>query len=171
MNDDFICGVTSQSSPFPHYWEHTIGSGHATLALRADWQRQLLRCHQELGFKNVRFHGILSDNMGTLVCENDRLIYSFFNADQVFDFLNSIGMHPFVELSFMPLTLSSGPTTVFRYRGNVTPPKEYAEWEVLIFKIVQHWVTRYGLEKVRNWYFEIWNEPNLAAFWTGSQQD
>ncbi len=25
--------------------------------------------------------------------------------------------------------------------------------------------------KSRTWFFEVWNEPNLSAFWTGSQQD
>jgi xylan 1,4-beta-xylosidase len=110
---------------FAHSWEHTVGSGHATLALRADWQRQLSRCHQVLGFQHVRFHGLLSDDVGTLVREDDALIYSFFNADQICDFLLSIGMRPFVELSFMPAALSSGGETVFRYRGNITPPKDY----------------------------------------------
>ncbi|UAY52855.1 GH39 family glycosyl hydrolase [Ferruginibacter albus] len=171
MPDFFSCDLTGHSLPFPHFWEHTIGSGHATLALRADWQRQLLRCHNELGFKHVRFHGILSDDMGTLMCEMDKLVYSFFNADQIFDFLLSIGMKPFVELSFMPSTLASGPETVFHYKGNITPPRNYIAWEELIRKIVQHWVDRYGTENVAEWFFEIWNEPNLSAFWKGTQQD
>ncbi len=156
---------------FPHAWEHTIGSGHAPLALRADWQRQLTRCRRELGFRHVRFHGILSDDVGTLMCENDRLVYSFFNADQICDFLLSIGMRPFMELSFMPTALSSGDATVFHYRANVTPPKDYDAWESLIRKLVHHWVERYGLAEVSQWFFEVWNEPNLDAFWKGSQAE
>jgi xylan 1,4-beta-xylosidase len=73
----------------------------------------MLRCHNELGFQHVRFHALLSDEMGTLICEEAQLLYSFFNADQIIDFLLSIGMRPFVELSFMPETLASGPATVF----------------------------------------------------------
>lgn len=167
----FTCDSKGVSKTFAHFWKHTVGSGHATLALRADWQKQLLRCHTELGFKYVRFHGILSDDMGTLMCEMDQLVYSFFNADQVFDFLLSIGMRPFVELSFMPTTLSSGDTIVFHYKGNVTPPRDYNQWETLIYKLVQHWVVRYGIAEVSKWFFEVWNEPNLSAFWTGSQAD
>jgi len=167
----FICDTGSATKIFPHFWEHTVGSCHATMALRADWQKQLLRCHIELGFKYVRFHGILSDDMGTLVCENDQLVYSFFNADQVCDFLLSIGMRPFVELSFMPTALSSGDKIVFHYKGNVTPPKDYNQWETLIYKLAQHWVTRYGIAEVSAWFFEVWNEPNLSVFWTGSQAD
>ncbi|HXT03506.1 MAG TPA: glycosyl hydrolase [Casimicrobiaceae bacterium] len=154
-----------------HFWEHTVGSDHARMALRADWRAQLERAHRELGFRHVRFHGVLDDDMGTLLRENDRLLYSFFNADNIVDFLLSIGMRPFIELSFMPSALSSGGTTVFRYRGNVTPPKDLGQWCTLIERLVRHWVERYGVREVRNWFFEIWNEPNLAAFWTGSQQD
>lgn len=171
MSNDFVCDTETASSAFPHFWEHTIGSGHAALALRAAWQNQLLRCRKELGFKHVRFHGILSDDVGTLLCEDDKLIYSFFNADSICDFVLSIGMFPFMELSFMPLALSSGPDTVFKYKANITPPKEYAAWETLIKKIVQHWADRYGIECVSQWFFEIWNEPNLKAFWTGTQID
>ena len=167
----FTCYTKGTGRPFPHYWEHTVGSGHATLALRADWQQHLLRCHNELGFKHVRFHGILSDDVGTLVNEMNTLVYSFFNADQICDYLLSIGMRPFMELSFMPYALSSGEQIVFHYKANVTPPRDYTEWGTLIYKLVLHWTERYGVEEVSKWFFEIWNEPNLSAFWTGSQAD
>ena len=146
-----------------------MGSGHAPLALRADWQAQMLRCHNELGFQHVRFHALLSDEMGTLVCEEGKLLYSFFNADQIIDYLLSIGMRPFVELSFMPETLASGHTTVFQYRGNVTPARDVSQWATLIEKLTAHWVDCYGVAEVSTWFFEVWNEPNLDAFWTGPQ--
>jgi xylan 1,4-beta-xylosidase len=167
----FHCDVSQQGSELAHSWEHTVGSCHAPLALRADWQAQLRRCHDELGFQYVRFHGLLSDDMGTAIRNNDVLLYSFFNSDQVFDFLLSIGMRPFVELSFMPTALASGSKTVFHYRGNVTPPRDYEAWATLIHKLVGHWVGRYGVREVSKWFFEVWNEPNLKAFWTGSMRD
>jgi xylan 1,4-beta-xylosidase len=157
--------------PLPHFWEHTVGSDHAPMALRADWQRDLKRAHDELGFQHVRFHGLLSDDMGTVVVDNNELLYSFFNSDQVFDFLLSIGMKPFVELSFMPGALASGSRTVFGYEANVTPPKDYKQWTTLIDRIVSHWVERYGEREVSKWFFEVWNEPNLRQFWTGTQRD
>jgi len=171
MTTQFRCNVTKPPQGLSHFWEHTIGSGHATLTLRADWQRQMRRCREELGFGHVRFHGLLSDDMATLVRERDQLLYSFFNADQVFDFLLSIGMKPFVELSFMPTALSSGDQIVFHYRANVTAPKNFAQWSTLISKLVSHWVDRYGLSEVSQWFFEVWNEPNLTAFGSGKQND
>ena len=141
------------------------------MALRADWQRDLKRAHDELGFRYVRFHGLLSDDMGTVVRENKKLFYSFFNCDQVFDFLLSIGMKPFVELSFMPGALASADRTVFKYKANVTPPKDYKQWAALVERFVSHCVERYGENEIAQWLFEVWNEPNLKNFWTGSQRD
>ncbi|MBA3765625.1 MAG: beta-xylosidase [Acidobacteria bacterium] len=168
---NFICNLSERMTPLTHFWEHMVGSGHAPLALRADWQRQIKQCHDELGTRYVRFHGLLSDDMGTLICHEEKFLYSFFNADSVFDFLLSIGMKPFVELSFMPRALSSGGTTVFNYQANVTPPRDYQEWAALVGKLVSHWVGRYGVGEVREWFFEVWNEPNLKEFWTGTQGD
>jgi xylan 1,4-beta-xylosidase len=168
---DFWCDLSQQGTELLHSWEHTVGSCHAPIALREDWRQQLRQCRAELGFRHVRFHGLLSDDVGTVMAYNDQLLYSFFNADQIVDFLLSIGMRPFVELSFMPTALASGATTVFRYRGNVTPPRDYGQWSALIHTLVAHWVQRYGILEVAEWFFEVWNEPNLKAFWTGTQKD
>src|SRR5687767_9356698 len=158
---NFFCDLAEATTPLPHFWEHTVGSDHAPVALRADWQLQLTRCHNELGFRYVRFHGLLSDDMGVVVREKDSLLYSFFNLDQVFDFLLSIGMKPFVELSFMPSAIASGTRTVFDYQANVTLPRDYKQWTTLINRLVRHWIDRYGVKEVREWFFEVWNEPNL----------
>jgi len=163
--------LSSATAPLNHAWEHTVGSGRALLALRADWREQLRRCHGELGFRYVRFHGLLDDDMGTLIAHQEKPLYSFFNADCICDFLLSIGMRPFVELGFMPEMLASGPETVFHFRGNVTPPADYDAWATLVRTLVGHWVDRYGIDEVRQWFFEVWNEPNLPAFWTGTRED
>src|SRR5215216_6855404 len=161
---NFFSDLAEPTTPFPHFWEHTVGSDHAPVALRADWQQQLRRCHDELGFQYVRFHGLLSDELRTVVRENNKLLYSFFNSDQIFDFLLSIGVKPFVELSFMPAALASGGATVFNYEANVTPPRDYKKWATLIGKLASHWVERYGAREVREWFFEVWNEPLPCAY-------
>ena len=164
----FSCDLLAPASGMPHFWEHTVGSGHATLGLRSDWQAQMRRAHRELGFGHVRLHGLLGDDMGTLVGEGDTLFYSFFNADQLFDFLLSIGMRPFVELSFMPSILASGRKTAFHYRANVTPPRDYAQWASLIRRLVVHWIERYGAAEdahgsSRYGTSQIWMPSAVAA--------
>ena len=70
----------------------------------------------------------------------------------------------------MPTALASGKTTAFNYQANVTHPKDNTQWATLIHKLVSHWVERYGVDEIRTWFFEVWNEPNLKAFWPGTQE-
>lgn len=168
---EFRCDPTDAGTPFPHPWEACVGSGHATLALRRDWLAQLRRCHDELGVQAVRFHGILSDDVGTFTVQQGQDVDSFFNAFQIYDGILDAGMKPFVELSFMPRALARGDQTVFHYAGNVTPPRDPDAWAALIRRFAAALVTRYGAEEVRTWHFEVWNEPNLADFWAGTQAD
>jgi xylan 1,4-beta-xylosidase len=168
---EFRCDLHGPTVHLPHVWERLIGSDHAPMALRADYREQLVRCHRELGIKSVRFHGIFGDDMGTLVRHAGRLLHSFHNVHCVWDFLLEAGMRPFVELGFMPEAIASGTTTVFHYRGNVTPPRELRHWRELVRRLTQSAVDRYGVKEVSQWPFEVWNEPNLRAFWTGTQED
>jgi xylan 1,4-beta-xylosidase len=171
MSIQFTCDLLGKTTPLVHFWEHTVGSGHASLALRADWQTQLKKCKEELGFKHVRFHGILSSMLDTLTIEKNESLYSFFNDETIFDYLLSIDVRPFVELSFMPTAIASGHKTVFHYHDNVTPPKNYDQWSSLIKKLITHCIDRYGITEVRRWFFEVWNEPNLKSFWTGDKNE
>lgn len=167
----FVVDLTSKPNPLPHAWEHTVGSCHAPLGLRADWQEQLRGVHEELGFRHVRFHGILSDDVGTLVRHEQALLHSFHNIDVVYDALIDMGVRPFVELSFMPSAIASGDRTVFRYGANVTPPRGVSYWQALIRRLAEHWIERYGKTEVGRWYFEVWNEPNLEEFWAGTRKN
>jgi len=164
LND--VKGVLPQSSNL------CVGAGRANEGLRADWQRQLKMAHDECGFKYIRFHGLLSDDMGVYFEDKGKSVYNWQYIDELFDFLLRIKMKPFVEVGFMPGGLASGSNTIFWWRGNVTPPRDYQKWDDLIKATVNHWVERYGEEEVASWYFEIWNEPNLkGGFFTGDQQD
>jgi xylan 1,4-beta-xylosidase len=154
------------------FFRHAVGAGRAAEGLRADWQRDLAVVHRECGFEYIRFHGLLQDEMA--VYSEDRHgnpIYNFQYVDSLFDAILRIGMKPFVEFGFMPQALASGGKTIFWWKGNITPPKDYARWEGLIQALVRHWTTRYGANEVRQWYFEVWNEPNLDIFWAGDQAE
>ena len=54
----------------------------------------------------------------------------------------------------------------FWYKPNVSPPKDWSTWDDLITAFAKHLVDRYGIDEVAQWYFEVWNEPNLD-FWAG----
>lgn len=154
-------------------FKECVGAGRANEGLRADWQQQLAYVHKQCGFKYIRMHGLLTDDMAVYTEDSKgNPVYSYMYIDALYDYLLSIGMKPFVELGFMPNALASGNRSIFWWRGNVTPPKDYNKWEALIKNLVQHFTERYGADEVKTWYFEVWNEPNLKdGFWTGTQED
>ena len=159
--------------PRDSFVQLVVGAGRAAEGLRADWQRDLALVQRECGFRYVRFHGLLQDELGVYSEDRQgRPIYNFQYIDAVYDAILNAGMRPFVEFGFMPQRLASGEKTIFWWKGNVTPPRDYAKWEELIRALVRHWTNRYGHDEVRRWYFEVWNEPNLKdAFWTGDQAE
>ena len=161
------------TGPRDSFVQLVVGAGRAAEGLRADWQRDLALVQRECGFRYVRFHGLLQDELGVYSEDRQgRLIYNFQYIDAVYDAILNAGMRPFVEFGFMPQRLASGEKTIFWWKGNVTPPRDYVKWEELIRALVRHWTNRYGHDEVRSWYFEVWNEPNLKdAFWTGDETE
>lgn len=160
------------SQPFPHFWEEMFGSGRAILTLRESYRDDLREVKKATGFKYVRFHAIFQDEVG--VYDEDAKgnpIYNFSYVDQIYDGLLNDGVRPFVELSFMPRKLASADTRqAFWYKPIVAPPKDYARWGDLIRQFAKHLVDRYGIDEVSQWYFEVWNEPNLD-FWAGEPRE
>lgn len=151
-------------------FKRCVGAGRANEGLRADWQRQLTIARRECGFEYIRFHGLFTDDMGVYRDYNGKPEYNWQYIDELFDFIQSIGMKPFVELGFMPQALASGSKTIFWWKGNVTPPHDMQKWEDFIRAFTLHVQERYGHDEVKTWYFEVWNEPNLDGFWAGTQQ-
>jgi|GEM_PF-1804298 len=98
----FDCSLEQPGVPLPHVWSHTIGSGRAHLALRADWQAQMRKVRAELGCRHVRFHAILSDDMGTVLVEQGELLYGFHNADS----RRAAGRHRVRDARLRAMTMS-----------------------------------------------------------------
>lgn len=155
--------------PFPHFWEHIFGSGRAILSLRESYRQDLQQVKQVTAMRYVRFHAIFHDEVG-LYDEDAQgnSVFNFSYVDQIYDGLLANGVRPFVELSFMPNKLAGKEVLqAFWYKPDVSPPKDYAKWDEMIRQFVKHLVDRYGIDEVSQWYFEVWNEPNLD-FWAGN---
>ena len=175
-----IDGLPCEETGLPHVWSDCVGAGRANEALRADWQRQFTEAVDVLGFKYLRFHGVFHDDMfvyresyGGGFGPNtplDSPVHTFSYVDKVFDFILDSGARPFVELGFMPRELATQTETLFWWRAHCSPPKDMTRWVELVTATVEHWIERYGLDEVRQWRFEVWNEPNLVPhFWTGTR--
>ena len=160
--------VHAPAHPFPHFWDEMFGSGRAVLALRENYLEDLKDVHDQVGMRYVRFHAIFHDENGVYdEDKNGEPVYNWTYVDQIYDGLLANGVRPFVEISFMPYKLASKPAIhPFWYKQNVAPPKDYAKWDALIHAFAQHLVDRYGIDEISQWYFEVWNEPNID-FWAG----
>lgn len=159
-----------ETGPLDHIWSRCVGSDRASATLREPWRRDLERFRTETGLERVRFHGVFSDDLGVWLGGLNGKDPIFHNVDAVYDGVLERGVQPFVELSFMPKKLASGSTKLnFTYDANITPPASFSDWAAFVQTFVRHLLDRYGLKEVRQWYFEIWNEPNLRWFWTGTQ--
>jgi xylan 1,4-beta-xylosidase len=176
-----IIDAHAPTTPFPHFWEQTFGSGRAILSLRADYRQDLHTVKLATDFQSIRFHGILDDEVGlydparqtknpglAAQAANDASIYNFFYLDEIYDGLLAEHVQPFVELSFMPEKMALHPNSQHTFTGNPnnSPPKDYALWDAMMKALATHLIQRYGIDEVSTWKFEVWNEPNLD-FWMG----
>lgn len=159
---------SAPTHPFPHFWEQMFGSGRAVLSLRQSYRQDLQSVKDLTNFQYVRFHAILDDEIGVYDEDSQgRPVYNFSYVDQIYDGLLQQGVKPFVELSFMPRKLAANLIPhPFWYKPLPSPPKDPAKWSALVQAFVAHLLDRYGKSEVEQWYFEVWNEPNID-FWNG----
>ena len=155
--------------PLDRFYNFSVGSDYPGTLIRADSQAQLKTAVDELGFRYIRFHAIFHDVLGTVKVVDGKTTYDWTGIDRLYDDLLSKNIRPFVELGFTPDALKTSDQTIFYWKGNTSHPKPDG-WHDLIDAFVRHLEQRYGPAEVRRWYFEVWNEPNLAGFWQGADQ-
>jgi xylan 1,4-beta-xylosidase len=175
-------GAPGDMPSLPHTWKRSFGSGHAALGLRPDWLAQLKQARDELGLQGVRQHGLFDDDMGPVV--TGHRTYNFSSIERLWSSMVEMGLHPVVELSFMPSFLANcswqvtgknchadygipcGPTNPGRprCRGGMAYaaddggqlPANWDDWRDLVQQTVQLAVHKFGLAEVQQWRFEVW---------------
>jgi xylan 1,4-beta-xylosidase len=170
--EEVAVNARAEWRPFPHYWEQMFGSGRAILSLRESYRRDLRAMKSATDIQYVRFHAIFNDEVGVYTEDAQaKPVYNWSYVDQIYDGLLENGVRPYVEMSFMPLPLAASTTLhAFWFPLLPSPPKSYTNWEALVYNFAKHLVERYGANEVSQWYFEVWNEPNID-FWTGEPKE
>ncbi len=160
---------------FEHYWDFGVGAGRHNEGLRASWQEHLQLAKKNCGFRYVRMHGLFHDDMFIYNEKpNGKVVYNWQYLDDVYDRMLSLGVRPFVELAFFPKDIARKDSkTEFWWKANISvDPNNFCKWHDLVKAFVQHCVDRYGLDEIKKWYFEVWNEPNLYnIFLDGTKSD
>lgn len=178
-----VVDAASDAGELPRPWQPMTGSEHLSLLLSRDrvggrpvgeeLAAALRLAREAWGAASVRAHAVLGDDLGVYREVAGRPVHDFTGVDEVYDAVVALGLAPVVELSFMPRDLARDPAaTVFDYRAVVSPPKDWQRWGDLVRDLVSHLVDRYGRAELRDrWSFEVWNEPNLEVFWTGTPEE
>jgi xylan 1,4-beta-xylosidase len=140
-----------------------------------------VRAHHLLCTGNC--HGFYKWGSSNAYIEDDQgnPIYNWMIVDMVFDTIIQNGMKPFVEIGFMPQDLADMSKYVseienfrmdtYRTFGWRCPPKDYQKWHDLVYQLVRHQVEKYGVDEVKTWYWELWNEADAKFYWLGTVEE
>ncbi|MDR0862348.1 MAG: xylan 1,4-beta-xylosidase [Oscillospiraceae bacterium] len=159
------------ASDFRNNATFCVGTGRLGLALHREYFEQLKLVQSQIGFKYIRGHGLFNEDISICQRRQDGTIeYNFTYLDRIMDGYLELNIRPFLELGFMPKVIASGEQEVFYWKGNVTPPRDYADWNALVQSTLRHLVARYGADEVTAWPVEVWNEPNLGGFWQNADR-
>jgi len=110
-----------------------------------------------------------------------RPFYDWTILDRILDTYLARHVKPLFELGFMPEALSSHPDPYRHfwkpgdnyndiYTGWSYPPRDYAEWDELVFQLGRHVAAKYGASEVDTWLWEVWNEPDIG-YWHGTPDE
>jgi xylan 1,4-beta-xylosidase len=178
----------------PPIWRF-FGADEPNYATQPDGEKLLLELgNLRPGQVYFRAHNLMTSGDGTpdfkwgstnIYTEKDgKPVYDFTIVDQIIDTYRARGIHPYLEIGFMPEAMTAAPPGVpyrrpwkpgVEYKGITAgwsyPPLDYVKWAELVYQWTRHNVTRYGRAEVEQWYFEVWNEPNLDFYWLGTPED
>ena len=140
----------------------------------------------------VRTHNLLTTGDGTPGLKwgstnaytedaSGRPVYDWTIVDRIVDTYRARGMKPLMQIGFMPEALSAKPQPYKHdwapglpysriYTGWAHPPRDYDKWSELVFQWVTHSVEKYGRTEVESWWWEVWNEPDIA-YWQGTPEE
>lgn len=169
-----LCDIRAKGDVFSHHYQKLCSIGRASDLLQAENQSMVKTLQQEIGFSFILFHGLLDDDMLTYSVVDGKSEISFASIDKAFDFLLSVGLKPFVELSYMPHQLARPNAPVANNgRSCISLPSDMEQWMFLVSSLVRHLNQRYGKREVAAWPFSLWNLPDSgeSIFGLGSVTD
>lgn len=167
-----------QGASYAHSWEGFVNVDQFHWCVRKDMLEALQMAHDEVGVRHMRAVGMYDRAMRAF--DTDPMKYAesaappranFQLIDYVIDSLLDVGIAPVYTTCFTPPAMASKDTWCFRGASNTSMPKDLGAWKAFVTDSIRHMVWRYGRARVRGWYFEVWNEPNLASFWSGTKEE
>ena len=126
-------------------------------------------------------HGMYKWGSTNVYTEDDHgnPAYNFSVIDKMCGIWLENNCKPFFEIGFMPLSLADMDDlqltrwnlySEYKRIGWSRPPKDYDKWYGLVRTLVEHLLSRYGKAEMEQWYFEMWNEPDIF-YWSGTHEE
>ena len=154
-----------------NFWNQCLF--HPTDAVEDAWGRRILdRISKDKAIDTVRIYTMFEDIV--YIGEDGEICYDFRLCDLRLDYMVEKGFNLLLAYGGMPDCIAASvqnKTSVSknktRYKGkmwNSAPPKDFAVWEEICYVYTKHIVERYGIERVKNWRMQCFNEPDIAQF-------
>lgn len=154
-----------------NFWNNVVF--HPTDAIEDPWGKRILdQASDDGALKTIRIYSMFEDII--YLDENGKLCYDFRLSDLRLDYLISKGYDLLISYAGIPDCIASSTenkTSVSknktRYKGklwNTSPPANMEDWEEICYEYTKHNVERYGIETVKNWNLQCFNEPDIPCF-------
>lgn len=146
---------------------------HPTDAVEDPWGKRILdRMSEDGAIRTVRIYTMFEDIV--YLDEYGNLKFDFRVSDLRIDYLVDRGYDILLAYAGIPdciaLTTANKTTAAkgkTRYKGkmwNTSPPRDMKLWENICYEYTKHNVERYGIETVKKWRCQCFNEPDIATF-------
>lgn len=174
-SDTMIVSATTGPNALPFEQQHlgTVGVYDIDWLIQPPFTRLLDNlAASPAAFSGVRCFGVFTAGERELLApDGGGTVWP--RADAPIDFsdpfgalaeLSSRGLTPVIALGFFPGAVSGSP---------VEPPTDWTAWKTLVRAFFTQLAAdpRFGPAALRDWWFEVWNEPNEGRFWHGSVED
>ncbi|CAM1329842.1 IDUA (predicted) [Pycnogonum litorale] len=149
-------------SALPHFWESTglcppdphQNAGDFLLSSDMLTNLALISSVPHLGIKQVRIHWLLNLVSANWSKSSIGIRYDYGRLDKFLLYMNSVRLRPGFELM-------GNPSSTFT---DFEDPKQVREWRDFIGELARHYIDLFGVEEIRTWNFETWNEPDHHDF-------
>ena len=117
-------------------------------------QNQIRQMKEELDLTYIRVWNIFSPKCMIAAIPSEKNL-SFEQIDIVFDFLVSIHVHPFLDMTDHPEVLIKNSRQTFFRKEDSMQFENLEQWSYFLEKLMEHVIFRYGLNEVSSWIFEF----------------
>jgi xylan 1,4-beta-xylosidase len=160
---DITIDVLQEGRPNTRFWTAAGLDSLYALSFTEGGQYLLDRMRDKGSCRYLRNHHALSDltkegfRAGGEVYDETpegKPVYSFERINKVYAEFVKRGIKPVVEIDYLPKKL--------RRKEEIKNswPSDWDKWSSLIRVFIKNLADTFGLDEIRTWYFEAWNEPD-----------